>query len=319
MESIDIKSVSRRARFTSAVGPVLSWAAAFVVLAACLGIIGYLIFKGMHAINWAFLTTDPSPSMDEGAGGGVRVPIAGTFLLVLLSMVVAVPIAIGASVYLAEYMDETKRLTRVVRIGLEVLASVPSVVFGMFGLAVFTLPLFVFLSASGAENASAAFGRSFIVASIVMGIHVLPFIVKVCEEAIHSVPQSFRQGAAALGMTKWRAVRKIVLPAAGPGIATGVVLGMGLAAGDTAIVWLTLGGTMTMASDQWWLPQNALTVLKGTGSTLTTFTYFNSPAGEGNSEALAFGAALVLIVLVLVLNFAALAIARSQQRAGRSS
>lgn len=318
MQSIDIKSVSRRTTITSAVGYSLSWAAAAVVFAACLGIIGYLLFKGFHAISWEFLTTDPSPSLEEGAGGGVRVPIVGTFVLVALSMLIAVPVAIAASVYLAEYMDESKRLTRVVRIGLEVLASVPSVVFGMFGLAVFTLPMFVFLSVGGSENASAAFGRSFIVASIVMGIHVLPFIIKVCEEAIHAVPQSFRQGAAALGLTKWRAVRKVVLPAAGPGIATGVVLGMGLAAGDTAIVWLTLGGSMTMASDEWWLPQNALTVLKGTGSTLTTFTYFNSPAGEGNSEALAFGGALVLIALVLALNFAAIAIACSQQRAGRS-
>ncbi len=318
MQSIDIKSVSRKTSLTSAVGHTISWAAAMVVFVACLGIIGYLLYKGIHAINWAFLSTDPSPSLDEGAGGGVRVPIVGTFVLVGLSMLVAVPIAIAASVYLAEYMDESKRLTRVVRIGLEVLASVPSVVFGMFGLAVFTLPVFVFLSTSGSGNATAAFGRSFIVASIVMGIHVLPFIIKVCEEAIHAVPQSFRQGAVALGMTKWRAVRKVVLPAAGAGIATGVVLGMGLAAGDTAIVWLTLGGTMTMASDQWWSPQNWMTVLKGTGSTLTTFTYFNSPAGEGNSEGLAFGGALVLIALVLVLNFAALAIARSQQRAGRS-
>jgi phosphate transport system permease protein len=318
VQTIDIKTVSRKTSISSALGHTLSWVAAVVVFVACFGIIGYLLYKGFHAISWQFLTTDPSPSLDEGAGGGVRVPIAGTFVLVALSMLVAVPIAIAASVYLAEYMDESKRLTRVVRIGLEVLASVPSVVFGMFGLAVFTLPIFVFLSASGSDNASAAFGRSFIVASIVMGIHVLPFIVKVCEEAIHSVPQSFRQGAVALGMTKWRAIRKVVLPAAGPGIATGVVLGMGLAAGDTAIVWLTLGGTMTMASDQWWLPQNALTVLKGTGSTLTTFTYFNSPAGEGNSLGLAFGGALVLIVLVLVLNFVALAFARSQQRAGRS-
>jgi phosphate transport system permease protein len=207
VQSIDIKSVSRRTSLTSAIGHTLSWVAAIIVFVSCLGIVGYLLYKGIHAISWAFLSTDPSPSLEEGAGGGVRIPIVGTFVLVALSMIVAVPIAIAASVYLAEYMDESKRLTRGVRIGLEVLASVPSVVFGMFGLAVFTLPVFVFLSASGSENATAAFGRSFIVASIVMGIHVLPFIVKVCEEAIHSIPQSFRDGAAALGMTKWRAIQ----------------------------------------------------------------------------------------------------------------
>jgi phosphate transport system permease protein len=179
------------------------------------------------------------------------------------------------------------------------------------------LPAFAFLSQGGASNASAAYGRSFFVAAIVMGVHVLPFIIKVAEEAIRSVPRSFRSGAAALGMTKWRGVRKIILPAAGPGLATAVVLGMGLAAGDTAIVWLTLGGTMTMATDTWWNPSNALTVLKGTGSTLTTFTYFNSAAGDGNSPQLAFGAALVLMVVVLALNLSALMIARYQQNAGR--
>jgi phosphate transport system permease protein len=214
-------------------------------------------------------------------------------------------------------MSETNRLTRIVRVGLEVLASVPSVVFGMFGLAVFTIPIFAFLSSGGADNASAAFGRSFLVAGIVMGLHVLPFITKVAEEAIRSVPNSYRSGAAALGITKWRAIRTVVLPAAAPGIATGAVLGMGLVAGDTAIVWLTLGGTMTMATDTWWKLSNALTVLKGTGSTLTTYIYFNSPAGDGNSPDQAFAAALILVFIVLVLNLAAVVIGRMSARAGR--
>lgn len=314
-----LKTVDRSTTIVSAVGYGLCWAAALVVIGACAGMIGYLVAKGLPSLNFAFLTTDPSASLVEEAGGGVRVPIAGTFILVLLSMIVAVPLAIGAAVFLAEYMDETKRLTRFVRVGLEVLASVPSVVFGMFGLAVFTMPALGFLSAGAqAEGATAAFGRSFFVAAIVMGIHVLPFIVKVCEEAIHSVPVAYRQGALALGMTRWRTIRKVVLPSAGPGIATGVVLGMGLAAGDTAIVWLTLGGTMNMAVDKWWQPQHAMEVLRGTGSTLTTFTYFNSPAGDGNSPELAFGAALVLILLVLVLNITAMLIAKASQRAGRA-
>jgi phosphate transport system permease protein len=314
---MDLKSGAVRGRFSSMAGQAASWFAAGLVVAACLFIIGYLLKMGWGAVSWAFLTTDPNPSIVEGNGGGVRIPIAGTTFLVLLSMLVAVPLAIMAAVYLAEYMDEEKGLTRVIRVGLEVLASVPSVVFGMFGLAVFTLPAFAFLSQGGASNASAAYGRSFFVAAIVMGVHVLPFIIKVAEEAVRSVPRSFRSGAAALGMTKWRGVRKIILPAAGPGLATAVVLGMGLAAGDTAIVWLTLGGTMTMATDTWWNPSNALTVLKGTGSTLTTFTYFNSAAGDGNSPQLAFGAALVLMVVVLALNLSALMIARYQQNAGR--
>jgi phosphate transport system permease protein len=148
-----------------------------------------------------------------------------------------------------------------------------------------------------------------------MAIHVLPFVIKVMEEAIRSVPVSYRQGSAALGITKWRAIRQIVLPAATPGLVTAVILGMGLAAGDTAIVWLTLGGTITMAVDNWWHLDQAVTVARGTGSTLTTFIYFASPAGEGNSPNLAYGAAMVLMALVVSLNAAASVIGRLGRRA----
>lgn len=303
-------------RIGSSIGIALCWAASIAVAAVCLFIIGYLVFQGWHAINWHFLSTDPVASLSEESAGGVRTPMVGTAILVLFSIVLILPVAIGAAVYLAEYMDERWWITRIVRIGLETLASVPSVVFGMFGLAVFTLGFFKFLSSSGTEGGSMAFGRSFLVASIVMGVHILPFVIKVAEEAIRSIPKSLRQGALALGMTKWRTIRKVVLPAAAPGIATAVVLGMGLAAGDTAIVWLTLGGTMTMASDAWWKFSNWLPVLRGAGSTLTTFIYFNSPAGDGNSPGAAFGAALVLIVLVLVLNLTAQLLFRRGSKAG---
>ena len=292
-------------RFGSRIGTALCWVASLAVVGVCVAMIGYLAWQGWHSVDWKFLSTDPVASLTENSAGGVRTPMVGTAILVGFSILLAFPLAIGAAVYLAEYMDERWLLTRVIRVGLETLASVPSVVFGMFGLSLFTLSQFAFLSAKGAEGASAAFGRSFIVASIVMAVHILPFVIKVAEEAIRSVPASMRQGALALGLTKWRTIRKVVLPAASSGIATAVVLGMGLAAGDTAIVWLTLGGTMTMAVDQWWRIGNWLPVLKGSGSTLTTYIYFNSPAGDGNSPGAAFGAALVLIVIVLALNLSA--------------
>ena len=317
--SMRLSGVNRRSQVGSWIGYAFAWLCAIVVTAVCLFIIGYLIKEGIHFLTWKFVSTDPNPSLSQNGGGGVRIPIAGTLLLIVLSMLVAIPLSVSSAVYLAEYMDESRFLTRTVRVGLEVLASVPSVVFGMFGLALFTLPMFTFLSSSGAEGAKAAFGRSFLTAGIIMGVHVLSFMTKVSEEAVRSVPKSYRHGALALGMTKWRSIRKIVLPAAGPGIATAVVLGMGLVAGDTAIVWLLLGGTMTMATDKWWQPANFVTVLRGTGSTLTTFTYVNSPAGEGNSPDLAIAAALVLILLVLALNLTAVAVARAQARAGKTS
>ncbi|HEY5506426.1 MAG TPA: ABC transporter permease subunit, partial [Coriobacteriia bacterium] len=216
-------------RIGSRIGVVLCWAAAIAVAAVCVFIIGYLAWEGWHAVTWRFLSTDPVASLAEDSAGGIRTPMVGTAILVVFSVALAFPIAIGAAVYLAEYMKERWWITRIVRLGLETLASVPSVVFGMFGLAVFTLPAFTFLSASGAEGSTAAFGRSFLVASLVMAVHVLPFVIKVAEEAIRAIPASYRQGALALGMTKWRTISKVVLPAAAPGIATAVVLGMGLA------------------------------------------------------------------------------------------
>lgn len=310
-------SIKGRAHPVSIVGTVFTWIAAATVATVCLFIIGFLVYQGSGAINWTFLTTDPQASLMAEQAGGIRVPLVGTAILVLGSILVAFPLAVGAAVYLAEYMADDSWFTRAIRLGLEVLASVPSVVFGVFGLSVFTLSIFQGLSASGAQGADAAFGRSFIIASIVMGIHILPFIIKVAEEAIRSVPASFRSGALALGMTKWRTIRRVVLPSASPGIVTAVVLGMGLAAGDTAIVWLTLGGSINMAVDNWWDPSQWVEVLRGTGSTLTTYTYFNSPAGEGNAPGMAFGAALVLILLVLVFNIVAVMLGRRSAKAGR--
>lgn|GEM_PF-223914 len=303
-----------RGKLGSALWPVAAWAAAAAVIAVCVGIVAYLFVQGGPTINWHFLSNDPNPSLTEAQSGGIRVPIAGTVLLIVLSLVVAVPLALASATYLAEYMDERRLLTRIVRIGLEVLASVPSVVFGMFGLALFTRPMFTFLSSAGAEANRAAFGRSFLVAAIVMGVHVLPFIVKVMEEAIRSVPRTYRDAASALGLPKWRSLRRVVLPAAAPGLSTAVILGMGLVAGDTAIVWLTLGGTVSMGSDTWWRPDSWNAVLHGTGATLTTFTYYTSPVGEGMAPEMAFGAALVLVGIILVLNAGATVLSRIGSR-----
>ncbi len=310
---------SRGRRLSEFLGYTLMVLSVVSIVAVCAGILGILFWQGIHSIDWTFLTQDPNPSIAEGgSSGGVRAPIAGTILLIFISTVLVVPLALGAAIYLADYMDERSVFTKAIRLGVEVLAGVPSVVFGMFGLAMFSAPWLAFMSSKGdGAEIQAAFGRSFVVASIVMALHIMPFVVKVMEEAIRSVPKAYRDAAAGLGFTKWRAIRTIVLPAAKPGLATAVVLGMGLVAGDTAIVWLTLGGTMTMSgADEWWLPWNWAALLTGTGSTLTTFTYFSSPAGDGNAPEMAFGAAFLLIMIVLVLNAVVVWIGRrsSQER-----
>ncbi len=299
-------------RFQGFIGRTLCWAAAGIAIAVCFGMIAYLVVQESDALNLNFLAQDPNPTLMENKGGGIRSPIAGTIILAVMSVLFMLPPALGASIYLAEYMNEDWPLTRAIRLGLEVLAGVPSVVFGMFGLALFTMPALSFLSAKASAGATSALGRSFIIGSLVFALHILPFCVKVMEEAIRAVPQSYRSGAAALGMTRWRTIRKVILPAATPGLITATVLGLGIVVGDTAIVILAVGASVEISgATAWWLPWNWLPALLGGGPTLTTFIYNMSPAGEYNSPMLAYGAALVLIVVVLGLNLAIAFIGRS--------
>ncbi len=302
-------------RLQGFIGRAFCWLAAAIAIAVCFGMIAYLIQQGLHALNLNFLIQDPNPTLMENKGGGIRSPIAGTLILAVLSTLFMMPPALGASIYLAEYMNEDWPLTRAIRLGLEVLAGVPSVVFGMFGLALFTMPFLSFLSAKAGGAATSALGRSFIIGALIFALHILPFCVKVMEEAIRSVPEGYRAGAAALGMTRWRTIRKVILPAATPGLITAVVLGLGIVVGDTAIVILSVGASVEISgAAQWWLPQNWLPTLVGGGPTLTTFIYNMAPSGEYNSPMLAYGAALVLIMVVLVLNVAIALIGRQAQQ-----
>lgn len=285
-------------------GPALCWASALLVMAVCFGIVAYLVIHGIKAVNLSFLLLDPQPSMDQTLSGGIKTPIVGTMLLTAIGILIAGPWAVATAIYLAEYAPDN-RVIGLLRSGIDVLAGVPTIIYAIFGLAIFTLPGTGFLStyAEGVENAS-PLGRSFFVAGITMAIMVLPFIIKSAEEAIRAVPDSYREAALSLGATKWRSIKRVVLPAARPGIITGIILGIGRIAGDTAIVWLTLGGSMNMTGEQpWWQPQHWLSTLKNTGSTLTTYIYFSSPAGEGNSALKAFGASVILIIFILATNF----------------
>jgi len=286
-------------------GRFLCWLAAFITIAACAGILIYIIANGYKQISLKFLFTQPAPAFDESQAGGISTPVIGTILVTVVGTLIAFPWALSTAIFLAEY-GGNKITTKYIRLGVEVLAGVPTIVIAIFGLAVFTNPVFGFLSSivETDSDIKKAFGRSFFVCGITMAIMVLPFMIKVCEEAIKCVPDSYREGSLALGASKWHTITHIILPSSKNGIATGVILGMGRIIGDTAIVWLTLGGTMRMTGIQpWWKPANWLSTLTHTGSTLTSYIYFASPAGEGNMPLKAFGASFVLIIIILILNF----------------
>ena len=181
---------------------------------------------------------------------------------------------------------------------MEIVAGTPTIVLAIFGLLVFSQGAFGFLSFSA--EGGAVFGRSFWIAGIMMSLIALPLIVGATRESLQSIPAHVREASYALGKDKISTIRRVLLPASRKGIATGITLGMGRIAGDTAIVVILLGASLTLQ------PVGSTPVfstLKGTGSTLTSFVYNNSPAGEGNSPTKAYAAAFVLLIIVILMNF----------------
>lgn len=301
-------------------GLTLSWLASSITIAACAGIVLYLFLNGFKEISWSFLTTEPASSFTNPTSGGISTPIIGTLLLTFIGILVAFPWALATAIYLSEYANKNG-FSHILRIGIDVLAGVPTIVIAIFGAALFSNPKLGFLSSMVVNGGGSgkAFGRSFFVAGLTMAIMVLPFIIKTCEEALKAVPDTYREASLAMGASKWHTIIKIILPSANNGIVTSVILGIGRIIGDTAIVWLTLGGTLQMTGVQpWWEPENWLSTLKNTGSTLTSYIYYTSPAGEGNMAEKAFGASFVLIVIIILLNIITSIVARSKRIKGEA-
>jgi len=299
--------------FQTGVGVAGIWLSAGIILSVCLFIVCYVFIEGVGSLSWRFLITEPNLSAIRTDSGGILTPMAGTVFLTVISIILVFPFAIATSVYLCFYAKRGIMKT-LVSTAIDILSGVPTIVIGLFALSIFTLPFFAFLSTGveGVEGMNRAYGKSFLVCGISMAIMILPFVIKSMEEALKAVPATYYEGALALGASKWRAISKVVLSAAKQGIVTGIILGMGRVVGDTAIVWLTLGGTLRMTGLQpWYL--HPLSTLRNTGSTLTSYIFFTSPAGEGNNHYVAFGASLVLIVIILVLNILASLIGKSKK------
>ncbi|MDR0469610.1 MAG: phosphate ABC transporter permease PstA [Peptococcaceae bacterium] len=268
---------------------------------------------GWGVLSWRFLTTEPNPSALDAASGGILTPMIGTFLLTMSGIVIAFPFAIATAIYLCFYTKKGIFQT-LVKSAIDILAGVPTIVIALFSLVVFTLPQMGFLSVmiEGVAGTSRAYGRSFLVCGITMAVMILPFVIKSMEESLKAIPSSYIDASLALGATKWRTIYKVVLLAARDGLISGVILGMGRIIGDTAIVWLTLGGSIRMTGNQpWYSPANWLSTLRNGGSTLTTYIYYTSPAGEGNQFDVAFGASLVLVAIIILLNIIAAAIGKA--------
>jgi len=279
------------------VGVAAAWAAGLALCAIAAAIVIYMMVQGLQYLSISEMFSHPLPGLDQSQSGGFLDPILGTVVLTILSTLLAAPIGIGIAVWLTEY-GKPSGLARAVESGVEVVAGTPSIVLAIFGLLVFQEGFLSFLSYEATDGV--AFGRSFFAAAAMMSLIALPLIVGATREAMNGIPRHVREASYALGKDRASTIRRVLLPASRRGIGTGVALGMGRIVGDTAIVFILLGASLRLES-QGDIP--GLQVLQGTGSTLTTYVYNNSPAGEGGSPDKAYAAAFVLLAIVIVLNF----------------
>jgi len=240
-----------------------------------------IIFKGFPAINWQFLSDIPRQGMRSG---GIFPVIIGTLYLVAGAIIFALPIGLLAAIYLSEYSKENV-LNRIIRLAIINLSGVPSVVYGLFGLALFV----VFFK----------FGASILAGSLTLGIMILPVIITTSREALESVPDSFREVSLSLGVSKWQTIRHIVLPNAIPGILTGTILGLGRAAGETAPILFTVAA--------FYLPRLPKSIFDQ-AMALPYHLYVISTQVPNVDEKIRYGTALVLLALVLFMNLVAIII-----------
>jgi phosphate transport system permease protein len=275
------------------------WVAGLLLCAIALAIVLFMGYKGLQYVKPNLLWERPVADSDQSKSGGFLDPLVGTVVLTALGTLIALPLGVCTAVWLTEF-GRPAPLARAVESGVEVIAGTPDIVLAIFGLVLFQQTFFGFLSFTAEGNA--VFGRSFLTAGCMMALVALPFIVGGTREALQSIPRHVREASYALGKTKPATIRRVLLPASRPGIVTGTVLGMGRIVGDTAIVVILLGATLQLQRVD---GPPLIGDLRGTGSTLTSYVYNNSPAGEGNAAEKAYAAAFVLLIVVIALNLIA--------------
>jgi len=262
------------ARSTQTIAKIVIWSAALLVIVLLLAIMTYILLKGVPTINWRFLSEIPS---DMGRSGGILSTIVGTLLVTAVAIVVATPLGVGTAFYLTEYTREG-RVTRIIRFSAESLAGIPSIVYGLFGFIFFVIYL--------------QLGWSILSGGLTLAVMILPTIIRTSEEAIRTVPSMYREVSFSLGGTKWQTITRAVIPSALPGIAIGIILGIGRCVAETAAVILTAGSALRM-------PISLFSPAR------TMAVHFYILAREGISMERAYGTAALLIILILLINVVA--------------
>lgn len=265
---------AKKARPSDAVLLALVLISAFISVAILVGIIGYVAVRGVGAVNWEFLTTVQSAL--EGTFGIIG-NIVNTLYIIVITLVIATPIGVGSAVYLTEYAKKGK-LVKMIEFTTETLAGIPSIIYGLFGMVFFGTAL--------------KLGFSILCGSLTLTIMVLPIIIRTTQEALKTVPFSYRSGALGIGATKWYMIRTVILPSAMPGILTGIILSIGRIVGESAALLFTAGSAYL-------LPKSLFSHVMTSGGTLTIQLYLSMSKADYTH---AFGIALVLLVIVLGIN-----------------
>jgi len=273
-----------------------AWTAGLGMCAIAAAIVLYMGWRGIEYLRPGLLFARPAIGQSQSQTGGILDPLIGTALLTLVGIALAFPLAVACAVWIAEY-GRPSWLARVVESSIEIVAGTPDIVLALFGLSIFQLGLFAPLSFRA--EGGGVYGRSFIAAGAMMSLIALPPLFAATRDGLQAVPEHMREAAFALGKTRIATIRRVLLPSVRSNIATGVTLGVSRIIGDTAIVLLLLGETLHIETQG---PVPIVNLLRGTGSTLTSYVYDNSPAGEGAAPQKAYAAAFVLLVFVLGLN-----------------
>lgn len=277
-----------------------AWTAGIGLCLLAAAIVIYMGYRGIQYLRPGLLLERPAISTSQSQTGGILDPLIGTLLLTAIGILLAVPLAVSSAIWIVEYGQggRTRQfLARVVESSIEIVAGTPDIVLALFGLAIFQIGLFAPLSFRA--EGGGVYGRSFVAAGVMMSLIAIPPLFAATRDGLQAVPAQMREAAFALGKTRIATIRRVLLPSVRSNIATGVTLGVSRIVGDTAIVLLLLGETLHIET-QGSVP--VLNLLRGTGSTLTSYVYDNSPAGEGAAPQKAYAAAFVLLLIVLALN-----------------
>lgn len=280
--------MNKKRRVSDDILLTLIYASAFIAVVLLLGIIGYVFYRGIGQVNIGFLLNVQSPT--KGIMG-IAGNIVNTLYIVVLTLLVTVPVGVGAAIYLNEYA-KPGRLVKIVEFTIETLTGIPSIIFGLFGNVFFGEVL--------------GLGYSMLTGAFTLTIMVLPLIARNTQEALRTVPQGYRNGALGIGATKWYMIRTILLPCAMPGIVTGVILAIGRIVGESAALLFTAGSGF-------YLPKGGMGLIRKlfeSGGTMTIELYLQMAKGKYD---VAFGIACVLLILVLLLNLLAKVVAKKFQ------